>query len=192
MSPRDHRSRAGDHRSRVLILKHKEWEHSTLSTRSPKRAQHTGQNNGHTAGLCALNYSLITVLDITHRGDSFKAWSHLRGCGLPTTATLAHGESPRARHLIALLCGITAWLVAYQGWSSEPEELVEAQAAIRAKPPPPFQSVRAGETPPCVHTTSRCPALGSARGGGGGGCVKSGQGPAFIGQGVALRAMPTQ
>ena len=67
-------------------------------------------------------------------------------------------------NLVASAPGITAWRVAYQGWSSEHVEPVAAQAAIRAGPP--FRPVRAGETPPCLHTTSRCLALGVVGGGG--------------------------
>jgi hypothetical protein len=79
---------------------------------------------------------------------------------------LAYGEGPRVRHLVALAPRIPAWRVAYQGGCTEPEEQDEAQGATRATPPFfPFRPVRAGETPPCLHTTSGCPAPGAVRGG---------------------------
>ena len=66
---------------------------------------------------------------------------------------------------------IMAWWVA----SRELAEDLLSVAKPRQQGCPPFQSVRAGETPPCLHTTSRCTAPGvgggGGRGGGGGGCI---------------------
>ena len=58
-----------------------------------------------------MNVGVFKVLREGRKGDSAKACGTPGRYGPPPT-TVARGESPRARDLIALVPGITAWRVA--------------------------------------------------------------------------------